>query len=58
MIPQKPPRCKPPPKTKRWISPAEQAWLDRINGQLAHDEWMQKQREYWLWERPPDKKSE
>ncbi len=58
MIPTDPPRRKPPPKSKRRISPAQRAWLDRINGQLAHDEWMQKQREYWLWERPPDKKSE
>ena len=57
MIPTKPPRHKPPPKSKRWISPAEQAWLDRVNGQLAYDEYMQKQREGWLWERPAKEKS-
>ena len=58
MIPTKPPRHKPPPKSKRWISPAEQVWLDRVNGQLAYDEYIQKQREVWLWERPAKEKSE
>jgi len=52
MIPTKPPRHKPPPKSKRWISPAEQAWLDRVNGQLAYDEYMQAKREFWLAARP------
>lgn len=58
MIPQKPQRSKPSPKPKRRVSPAEQAWLDRVNGQLAHDESMQKLREFWLWERPSNEKSE
>lgn len=58
MIPTDPPRRKPPPKTKRWISPAEWAWLDRVNGQLAYDEYMQWQREFWLGERPVKEKEE
>ena len=46
------PQCKPPPKPARRVSPAEWAWLDRINRQLAYDEYMQAKRELWLWERP------
>lgn len=53
---EKEPKNRPPPKYKRWISPEKQAWLDRINGQLAYDEFMQKQREFWLWERPSKEK--
>ena len=45
-------RNKPPPKPARHVSPAEWAWLDRINRQLAYDEYMQAKRELWLWERP------
>lgn len=55
---EKEPKNRPPPKYKRWISPEKQAWLDRINGQLAYDEFMQKQREFWLWERPSKEKEE
>ena len=40
-MPVKVPQSKPPPKTARWVSPAERAWLDRINRQLAYDEYMQ-----------------
>ena len=47
------PHSKPPPKPARRVSPAEWAWLDRINSQLAYDEYMQAKRELWLWERPP-----
>ena len=47
------PRSKPPPKSARRVSPAEWAWLDHINRQLAYDEYMQAKREFWLWERPP-----
>ncbi len=50
------PRSKPPPKPVRRISPAEWAWLDRINRQLAYDEYMQAKREFWLAERPPKRK--
>jgi len=46
------PRGKPPPKSTRYVSPAEQAWLDRIKRQLAYDEYMQTKREFWLAERP------
>lgn len=46
------PLSKPPPKPVRRVSPAERAWLDRINRQLAHDEYMQSRREFWLAERP------
>ena len=46
------PHSKPPPRSTRRVSPAERAWLDRINRQLAYDEYMQVQREYWLAERP------
>ena len=48
----KPPQSKPPPKPARRVSPAEWAWLDRINRQLAYDEYMQAKREYWLAARP------
>ena len=48
----KPPQSKPPPKFTRRVSPAEWAWLDRINRQLAYDEYMQAKREYWLAARP------
>ena len=44
----KPPQSKPPPRPARRVSPAEWAWLDRINRQLAYDEYMQAKREYWL----------
>ena len=40
-MPMKIPRGKPPPKRTRWVSPAERAWLDQINRQLAYDEYMQ-----------------
>lgn len=57
MIPTGPPRRKPPArKNTRRTSPAEWAWLDRVNGQLAYDEYMQRQREFWLGERPPKEK--
>ena len=46
-MPVKVPQSKPPPKTARWVSPAERAWLDRINRQLAYDEYMQAKREFW-----------
>ena len=46
------PRSKPPPKPARRISPAEWAWLNRINRQLAYDEYMQAKREFWLAARP------
>lgn len=49
---------KPPPKSARRVSPAEWAWLDRINRQLAYDEYMQAKREFWLAERPPKKETE
>jgi len=48
----KPPQSKPPPRPARCVSPAEWAWLDRINRHLAYDEYMQARREFWLWERP------
>ena len=48
----KPPQSKPPPNPARRVSPAEWAWLDRINRQLAYDEYMQAKREYWLAARP------
>ena len=48
----KPPQSKPPPRPARRVSPAEWAWLDRINRQLAYDEYMQAKREYWLAARP------
>ena len=51
-MPMKIPRGKPPPKGTRWVSPAERAWLDQINRQLAYDEYMQAKRELWLAERP------
>ena len=51
-MPVKVPQSKPPPKTARWVSPAERAWLDRINRQLAYDEYMQAKREFSLAERP------
>ena len=51
------PRCKPPPKSARRVSPAERAWLDRINRQLAYDEYMQAKREFWLAERPHKKET-
>ena len=49
------PRGKPPPRSARRVSPAERAWLDRINRQLAYDEYMQAKREFWLAERPKEK---
>ena len=49
------PQSKPPPKPIRRVSPAEWAWLYRINRQLAHDEYMQAKREFWLAERPTKK---
>jgi len=48
----KPPQSKPPPRPSRRVSPAEWAWLDRINRQLAYDEYMQAKREFWLAARP------
>ncbi len=50
------PRSKPPPKPTRRISPTEWAWLDRINRQLAYDEYMQAKRVFWLAERPSKSK--
>ena len=56
-MPMKVPHSKPPPKSPRYISPAEQAWLNRIKRQLAYDEHMQAKREIWLFQRPkPDGK--
>jgi len=52
-VPVNVPHSKPPPKPARRVSPAEWAWLDRINRQLAYDEYMQAKREFWLAERPP-----
>lgn len=46
------PRGKPPPSLARRVSPEEWAWLNRINRQLAYDEYMQAKREFWLAERP------
>ncbi len=43
-------RGKAPPKPLRCISPEERAWLEELNRQLAYDEYMQAQRERWLWE--------
>ena len=58
-MPIKVPRSKPPPKSPRYISPAEQVWLNRIKRQLAYDEYMQAKREIWLFQRPkPDRKCE
>ena len=51
------PYSKPPPRSTRRVSPAEQAWLDRINRQLAYDEYMQAKREFWLAERPHKKET-
>lgn len=51
------PRDKPPPRPTRRVSPAEWAWLDRINRQLAYDEYMQAKREFWLAERPPKRET-
>ena len=51
------PYSKPPPRSARRVSPAERAWLDRINRQLAYDEYMQAKREFWLAERPPKKET-
>ena len=56
-MPTKTPQSKPPPKSVRFVSPAEQAWLNRIKRQLAYDEHMQAKREIWLFQRPkPDRK--
>ena len=49
-------RSKPPPKSPRYISPAEQAWLNRIKRQLAYDEYMQAKREIWMFQRPTKEK--
>ena len=46
------PHSKPPPKPSRYISPAEQAWLNCIKRQLVYDEYMQAKREIWLFQRP------
>ncbi len=46
------PKGRLPSNPTRRISPAEWAWLDRINRQLAHDEYMQARREFWLAARP------
>ena len=46
------PNSKPPPKSTRCVSPAEWAWLNRVNRQLAYDEYMQAKREFWLAARP------
>lgn len=46
------PKGRLPPKPARRVSPAEWAWLDRINRQLAYDEYMQARREFWLAARP------
>lgn len=50
---QKSPQNKAPPRHTRFVTPAEQAWLNNIIRQLAYDEYMQAKRERWLWERPP-----
>ena len=46
------PKGRLPPKPARRVSPAEWAWLDRINRQLAYDEYMPARREFWLAARP------
>ena len=46
------PKGRLPPKPARRVSPAEWAWLDRINRQLAYDEYKQARREFWLAARP------
>ena len=46
------------PNPLRCISPEERAWLEELDRQLAYDEYMQAQRERWLWERPSKKKHE
>lgn len=45
--------CRLPPVHTHCISEEEQAWLDGIKRQLAHDEYMQAVREAWLFQRPP-----
>lgn len=40
------------------VSPEAWAWVKRINRQMAHDEYMQAKREFWLWERPPTRDAE
>lgn len=52
------PRNKTPPKPVRRVSPAEWAWLDQMNRQLANDEYMQAKREFWLWARPSKRESD
>ncbi len=56
-MPTKTPPSKPTPKSVRFVSPVEQAWLNRIKRQLAYDEYMQAKREIWLFQRlKPDRK--
>ena len=52
----KPSRNRQPRKPARCVSPAEWAWLARTNRQLAHDEYMQARREFWLAARPSMKR--
>lgn len=48
-----PTKRRPPPRAARHASPEEKAWLNDILQQLAYDEYMQDQREWWLFLRPP-----
>ena len=51
-VTMKQPKGRLPPKPARRVSPAERVWLDRVNRQLAYDEYMQARREFWLAARP------
>lgn len=42
-------------KPARCVPPEEWKWLDHIIRQLEYDEYMDAQRELWLWERPSKK---
>ena len=46
-----------PSKPPRHVSPEEWKWLEGIIRQLAYDEYMQSQREIWLWQRPPKRRA-
>ena len=52
-VPQSKPRSKSRSKPARCVSPAEWAWLCRVNRQSSYDEYMQAKREFWLCARPP-----
>lgn len=40
------PKGRLPPKPAHRVSPAEWVWLNRVNRQLAYDEYMQAKREF------------